>query len=410
MRVAIKTFGCRVNQLAAERAGAVLETHGHPLTSPADCTLLIVNTCTVTAHTDHKIRSFINNFHTKHPTCPLYVTGCGAVTSADFYRALPAVTALYPDFTTLLAALQLPAPGALPPAPRRTRAYVQIQTGCENFCSYCIVPYARGRGSSRPAAAIVAEIQQLVNAGYQEVVLTGINIGAYGAPRTTAPKESQLAALITQILQTTALPRLHLSSLGPQYLSPALQALFSDPRLCAHWHISLQSGSDEILRRMHRPYDTALVAEQVAALRRATPHLAISADVITGFPGETEYRWHETVDFLTALRPARLHVFPYSVRPGTAAAALPQLPEAVRRTRAATLRGLAADWQQAYWHSLIGQDLSVLFETQTATQAVGLSAEYVPVRVPTDQPLRQTIHPVHITAADQHGLTGQRLG
>ena len=406
MRVAIKTFGCRVNQLAAERAGALLEAHGHPTTPPESCELLIVNTCTVTAHTDYKIRSFINNFHTKHPACPIYITGCGAVTSADFYRALPAVTALYQDFPTLLTSLHLPTtPLSLPP-PRRTRAYVQIQSGCENFCSYCIVPYARGASSSRDAASILAEISDLTARGYQEVVLTGINIGAYGASRTTAALEGRLAELITQIFQHTAVPRLHLSSLGPQYLSPALQELFSSPRLCAHWHISLQSGSDSILQQMNRPYTTALVADQVAELRRRRPRIAISADVITGFPGESEARWQETLQFLTTLQPARLHVFPYSPRPGTAAATRPLLSEALRRHRAATLRQHAHLWQQHYWQSLVGQELSVLLETATT----GLSAEYVPVEILAAVPaLRRTIQTVRITERHATGLRGTLL-
>jgi threonylcarbamoyladenosine tRNA methylthiotransferase MtaB len=260
--------------------------------------------------------------------------------------------------------------------PGRTRTFIKIQDGCHNFCAYCIVPYVRREEKSTPAQAIINTVKQRTQEGYREAVLTGTRIGAYHEG------DLDLAGLVTRILRETAIPRLRLSSLQPAEIAPALLNLWKDERLCPHFHLSLQSGSAGVLARMRRRYTPEEYERTVAAIRAHVPEVAVTTDIIVGFPGETDAEFTEGFNFCERMEFARVHVFPFSPRTGTEAAGMKnQVPENVKKERTQRMLALAAESARRFQSRFKGAEMDVLWEQQTGTGVwTGVTGNYIRVR------------------------------
>ena len=327
MRVFLTSVGCKLNQSEVESWARHLAAFGcEVVADPAAADLCVVNTCTVTHVAARKSRQLVRRCHRANPQAQIVVTGCYAEMSPAEASSLPGVilvlgTAgkehLVETVAERLGLQRVQEPRDVSPIPsRHTRAWVKIQDGCDNACTYCIVHIARGRQRSRPLPEVLTEILARQAEGYQEMVLTGVHIGAYGREHGTT-----LAALIETILAQTQFRRLRLTSIEPWDVTGDLLALWENPRLCRHLHLPLQSGCDATLQRMNRRYTAAHYRDLVRRAREAIPDLAVTTDVIVGFPGEDEGEFAATAAFVTAMEFARIHVFPFSARPGTVAAA-----------------------------------------------------------------------------------------
>ena len=405
LRVAVATLGCKVNHY--ESAGIIekLEEEGIsvvPFTSPAD--VYIVNTCTVTAKTDFQSRQLVRRAHRTNPSARIIVTGCYAQTAPQELAELPGVSmvagtemkeklpGIIQNITNEKQQIDVSDIGLKRtfsdlPVTRfsgQTRAYLKIQDGCNAFCSYCIIPYARGRSRSLPQNDVIRQIQNLIEAGHREIILTGIHLGEYGHD---LPHTSKLLDLLMRIEDCTNLERLRISSMHPTEISDDMIDHMSNSKIiCRHLHISLQSGDDSILKLMRRHYNTGLFRDLVEKLQAAIPEIAIGTDVITGFPGEGEKEFRNTVGFIENLGLAYLHVFPYSQRPGTLAFSFPdQVIKSVKKERSAVLRDIGNRKRIEFNSGFIGKKLSVLVEGSRDKETgylKGFSDNYVPVLIP----------------------------
>ncbi len=414
MRVYLTTLGCKLNQSEAESWARSLAAAGCEIVDdPANADLSIVNTCTVTHIAARKSRQRVRQCARANPQAQVVVTGCYAEVCPSQAGGLPGVNWVVGTagkeqlVETICARLGLTPPGAplrmqrLPGG--HTRAFVKIQDGCDNACTYCIVRVARGTQRSRPSQAIIAEILAREAEGYKEIVLTGVHIGAYGRDCGET-----LAGLVVEILERTQFPRLRLSSIEPWDLTPELLRLWEDTRLCRHLHLPLQSGCDATLKRMNRRYTTAQYGDLLAAARRAIPDLAVSTDLIVGFPGEDEAEFEASAEFVERMAFARLHVFPFSAREGTAAADMPvQVPAPVKKARAARMSGVGRRCALAFRHRFLGRTMDVLWETQRSGQWNGLTGNYIRVWVSTSQPLANCILPARLTEVTAQGMRGE---
>jgi threonylcarbamoyladenosine tRNA methylthiotransferase MtaB len=420
MRIYLSSLGCKLNQSEMDTLAAQLARGGHQIVpSAAEAELCVFNTCAVTHVAAQKSRQALRRLHRDNPDARLVVTGCYAELDPDELRDLPGVERVAGNeakeqLAELLAGeATAPAPPLAPPIPRaRTRALVKIQDGCDNACTYCIIHVARGRQRSHPPDQVMAEIQGLLAAGYQEIVLTGVHIGAYGRDRSGGGQDVDLWTLVNRILAETGVPRLRLSSIEPWDLPQRALSAWEDPRLCRHLHLPLQSGSDAILRRMARRYTTAEYAALVSAARAAIPGLAVTTDVITGFPGETGAEFNESLAFVQEMGFAQMHVFPYSLRPGTPAAAMPdQISPQVRAERARAMRAVAATSSRAFQQQFVGRTVEVLWESsRTGPEEPmwsGLTDNYLRVRAPSPQDLANRFTPVRLVALAEDGLRGE---
>jgi threonylcarbamoyladenosine tRNA methylthiotransferase MtaB len=385
-RVRILTLGCKVNQCDSDEIARALAARGYEVAGrgePADT--YIVNTCTVTAVADAKARKLIRRLAREHPKAILIVTGCLAQRDPLSLLDLPGVTAVVPnkrkpqlaDFLPELwpvaSAASAPKPGASEgrracgdmPAlqrvylPSRTRSFLKIQDGCDHRCAYCAVPDARGRPVSKPLPEVLSEIAGLAETGVQELVLCGIRLGAYGRDRGGP----SLAALLREVREV-AIPRLRLSSIEPMDVGADLLAEMSDhPTLCHHLHLPLQAGTDEVLAAMGRGYTRGEFVTLLQQVRNVWPDAAITTDVMVGFPGETDEQFEQTMSFVRETAFSRVHVFPYSRRPGTPAADRPdQAPVHIKRDRARRMLALADDLAHAAGDAWVGRQDSVLWE------------------------------------------------
>jgi threonylcarbamoyladenosine tRNA methylthiotransferase MtaB len=352
---------------------------------------IIVNTCAVTAEAERQARQAIRRAHRDRPAARIVVTGCAAQIAPESWAALPGVHRVLGNIEKLRPESWTPdAPGEVSDimAARETaahlvtefagraRAFVQVQQGCDHRCTFCIIPFGRGPSRSVPLGAILAQAQSLTEGGYQELVLTGVDIASYGADLPGRPNLGQTVRRLLALLPE--LPRLRLSSLDPAAIDDDLWRLIAEePRLMPHLHLSLQAGSDLILKRMKRRHLTADARSVIARARDLRPGIAIGADLIAGFPTETDALFAETLDFVTQADMPFLHVFPYSARPGTPAARMPVVPMAVRRERAAQLRAAGDAAASRFHRAQIGTDLSVLTETDRA----GHCEHFAPVRL-----------------------------
>ncbi|MCD8358790.1 MAG: tRNA (N(6)-L-threonylcarbamoyladenosine(37)-C(2))-methylthiotransferase MtaB [Oscillospiraceae bacterium] len=424
MKYAITTLGCKMNQFETQAMEQLLQQHGHTPTSAGDADVVIVNTCAVTAESGRKSRQAVRRMLHENPGAFAAVCGCfsqidpaeaealgarvvyGSGERARFVAAVERAAASQTGETRVddpfrrMEIERLPG-GALH---GRTRAYLRIEDGCDNFCTYCVIPYARGRVRSLPLADVAAEAARLAAEGFREIVVTGIEIASYGKDLRDG---SGLADALSAVTEAAPDARVRIGSLEPTVITEEFCAvLAAHPNICRHFHLSLQSGCDSVLRAMHRHYDTAAFAASTALLRRWFPGCALTADLIAGFPGETEENMQETLTFLRTQCFAALHVFPYSPRPGTKAAAMPgQLSRAEKETRAARVKALAAEMHRAYLEAQLGKTLPVLFETEEDGFWQGHAENYCLVRVRA-RAARGVIQNVKILRCDDEALFG----
>lgn len=416
MRVFLTSVGCKLNQSEVESWARRLAAFGcEVVADPADADLSVVNTCTVTHVAAHKSRQLVRHCHRANPQAQVVVTGCYAEMSPAEASCLPGVSLvsgtagkehLAETIAEHLGLRPVEEPGGVPPIPsRHTRAWVKIQDGCDNACTYCIVHIARGRQRSRPLPEILAEILTRQAEGYQEMVLTGVHIGAYGREHGTT-----LAALIEAILHRTQFRRLRLTSIEPWDVTGGLLALWENPRLCRHLHLPLQSGCDATLRRMNRRYNTAQYRDLIRRAREAIPDLAVTTDVIVGFPGEDEGEFATSAAFVTAMEFARIHVFPFSARPGTVAATMPDaVPPPTKDKRVAQMLGIARQSVTTFHRRFLGRSMDVLWESGAAERWSGLTDNYIRVEAASHQDLHNLILPVRLCGLTEDGLCGELL-
>lgn len=425
MRIAIYTLGCKVNQYETQAMEQELTARGHELVDfeqPADA--YIINTCSVTAISDKKSRQMIRRARKLNPDAIVAACGCYVQTHTDevvelgidlvggtgqrmeFLRQL--LTAAEKKTRVLVDdALHrhefeiLPAGGQM----SRTRAMLKVEDGCRNFCTYCIIPFARGPVRSLPISEAVVQTGQLAAEGYQEVVITGIEISSWGQD---LDGEKSLMDLLEAVSAAAGEMRLRLGSLEPRTITEDFcRRAAKLTNLCPHFHLSLQSGCDETLRRMNRRYDTERFYKSVTLLREFFPGVAITTDLITGFPGETEEEFQKTLDFILRCEFAQIHVFPYSVRPGTRAAAMEQLPKSVKEERAARAGEVAAQLHEQYLQSCVGQVYPVLFEQPGQEgEFTGHAPNYMEVTAPGED-LHNCLRPVRITGVKGTILKGE---
>ena len=422
MRIAIYTLGCKVNQYETQAMEQELLRRGHtlvPFETAADG--YIVNTCSVTAVSDKKSRQMIRRCRKLNPAAVVAACGCYVQTHAAEAASLDigliagtgdrmAFLDLFEQaarerqpLTLLDDALRrrefeiLPAGGMA----QRTRAMLKVEDGCVNFCTYCIIPYARGPVRSLPKTAAVAQTAQLRQEGYRELVLTGIEISGWGHDLKTG---ETLIDLLEAVSAAAGDMRLRLGSLEPRTVTEDFCRRAAQlPNLCPHFHLSLQSGCDDTLRRMNRKYDTARFYESVTLLRQYFDRPAITTDLICGFPGETEAEFDATLSFIEKCGFAAMHIFPYSIRPGTKAAAMEQVPSAVKEQRAGRAAQAAETMRQAYLQGCVGRVYPVLFEQEKDGYYTGHAPNYCEVGVRAND-LHNKVLDVKIT-----GISGEML-
>jgi threonylcarbamoyladenosine tRNA methylthiotransferase MtaB len=395
-RVAISTLGCKTNQFESAAMTEQLKTAGYsvvPFSELPD--IYIINSCTVTARTDAETRRLIRRARRLNPEARIIATGCYAQVAPGELEKMPeldcilgnqekqSITALLESGTNRVSdimAVNHADALELTTFAEHTRAFLQIQNGCNSFCAYCIVPYARGRSRSVTPADVFRGVHDFADNGFKEVVLTGIHLGAYGLdlnPVTT------LTSLIREIDAANHVPRLRIGSIEPNEVTDELLELMSVTKnICPHLHLPLQSGSNTVLRRMGRPYTAAEFRNLAGKISTTLPDAFIGADVIAGFPGETEAEFAESVALLEELPCSDLHVFPYSSRPGTRAAGMPgHIPPQVVTQRAAVLRGIAARKKRRFLERFVGKELEVLVQgiDETSGKGKGLSRNYISV-------------------------------
>ncbi|MGC9324645.1 MAG: MiaB/RimO family radical SAM methylthiotransferase [Desulfomonilia bacterium] len=401
MRFAISTLGCKVNQYESQliREALVRAGHTEQKFSESGAELYIVNTCTVTHRSDAEWRRLIRQALRRGGR--VLVTGCGAVVSPK------EITSLSNDLEVvghgcLSRVLGVEVPSRITSFAGHARAFVQIQQGCSNFCAYCIVPYARGTPKSRPWEEIVAEVEGLVDAGYTEIVLTGINIGLY---------EGGLAWIIRKIMAHTSVSRIRLSSVEPWTVDTALIELITkETRVCDHIHLPLQSGSQKILEAMGRPYSTAQYASILDQIRTLSDSVSIGSDIMVGFPGEGEREFEESFSLVEKLPLTYLHVFPFSPRRGTRAFHMEgrQDPAAVR-SRAARFRELSGRKKRTFMGLHIGTGQEVLVMKANASWFMGITSNYLNVSVKGCAEPGESV-PVLITSLTDDSLEGELGG
>ncbi len=366
MQVYLESLGCRLNTaetetLARHFAGAGYEV----ITAPEVADVIVLNSCAVTTQAARKSRHRLHTLHRLSPQARLAVVGCWATEDAALVATLPGVVWIIPNAEKARAVEIITGREAAPAAWApgrwgRTRAFLAVQDGCDHTCTYCITRLLRGPARSRPLDDAVQAVRDLVGQGAQEIVLTGVSLGAYGHDLGLT---AGLATLVKAILLTTDVPRLRLSSVEPWDVDEALLRQWANPRLCRQLHLPLQSGSDAVLKRMGRRTNTVQFAAIADAARAVSPDIAITTDVIVGFPGETEMDFTASLDFVVQMAFARLHVFPYSERPGTPAMRLPgAIPAVIRAERATRMRALGEQLVAEYRLLFIGQMLPALWE------------------------------------------------
>jgi threonylcarbamoyladenosine tRNA methylthiotransferase MtaB len=422
--VAFFTLGCKLNQFESFDLERQFTRRGYSvLPFRESASVYVINTCTVTGKSDYRCRQTIRKARKRNPDATVVAVGCYAQTQPGVLAGMPEVDLVLgnSEKTDIFRHLSLAggervrvsslsetraAPfGEISSFGSHTRAFVKIQDGCDARCSYCIVPDARGPNRSRPAADVLAQVEKLAGEGYREVVLTGVHLGTWG--RDLSPADS-LAALLTRLARAPGPERLRLSSIEPTEFTPDLVKALKSERICPHLHIPLQSGSPRVLRAMRRPYDPDFYASLVEKISDDIPDLALGADVIAGFPGESGKDFQETVEFIERLPLSYLHVFPYSKRPGTAAAELPdQVAPEERERRAALLRKLGRDKAGAFRRDRIGRSYTALIETQPDRETglgKALTGNYLKVLVEVPEEAANTLRRISIT-----GMKGGKI-
>ena len=411
--MALDSLGCKLNQAEIQSLARQLTEAGYRLVAPADkADIYILNTCTVTHVADRKSRHLLRLARRRNPAARLVAIGCYAERSPYELARIEGVDlVLGNDQKWHLLKLLEDADNRSWPSSvvssashessRRTRAFIKVQDGCRNFCAYCIVPFVRSREENVSADKVTALVGGLVATGCQEVVLTGTEIGTYNC------NDTNLRGLLERILSETAVARLRLSSLQPPEISPELIESWRDSRLCPHFHLSLQSGSDTVLKRMKRRYISADYRRVVSLIRDSVPDVAITTDVIVGFPGETESEFQETYDFCRQLEFARIHVFPFSPRPGTGAATMPQqVSEKEKKQRSRQMLALARESAQSFQQQFLGKTMDVLWEQKSGGVWSGLTGNYIKVYARSHENLTNQLLPVKLVKLYRDGVWG----
>jgi threonylcarbamoyladenosine tRNA methylthiotransferase MtaB len=420
MNIYLDMVGCRLNQSEIETLARQFRAAGHGIVASAsEADMVVVNTCAVISEAAADSRQKVRQA-ARAGVDEIVVTGCWSTLAPAEAAALPGVRHVVANEQKDLLVPQvlgLPAEtfdreplqrAPLPGLHLRTRAFIKVQDGCDNHCTFCITTIARGAGKSRPAADVIADIRASLAGGAQEIVLTGVHLGSWGQDFGL-----HLQDLIKQILDETDVPRLRLSSLEPWDLSADFFSLWNNPRLCRHLHLPLQSGAESTLKRMARKTTPTSFRELVAAARAVAPDAAITTDIIAGFPGETEEEFAETLAFVREMDFAGAHVFTYSPRPGTGAARMKgQVEKSTRKTRSAQLRALVAESARAYAARFLGQTRRVLWESamQNDThgwQMSGLTDNYLRVYAHAPQSLWNTLSAVKLLGLEEDGLRGE---
>jgi threonylcarbamoyladenosine tRNA methylthiotransferase MtaB len=411
--VALDSLGCKLNQAEIQSLSRQLAEAGYRVVAPTDkADIYILNTCTVTHVADRKSRHMLRLARRRNPTAQLVAIGCYAERSPNELAVIEGVELVLGnqqkwDILKLLG--DSGSPNAQPAAftsekKRRTRAFVKVQDGCRNFCTYCIVPLVRSHEEIVPVKKVIATVAGLAANGHQEVVLTGTEIGTYNY------KGVNLEGLLERVLSETPVARLRLSSLQPPEITSGLIGLWRNPRLCPHFHLSLQSGSDVVLERMKRRYTSTDYRRVVALVRDSVPDAAVTTDVIVGFPGETDIEFQETLDFCREMRFARIHVFPFSPRPGTAAATMPlQVPEKVKKLRSQQMLTLAQESAQEFHQRYTDKTLEVLWEKKSGGIWSGLTGNYIKVYAKSNSNLTNQLLSVRLEKIYRDGLWGEVL-
>jgi threonylcarbamoyladenosine tRNA methylthiotransferase MtaB len=404
MTVQIVTFGCRLNAYESEVMRGL---------SATQTDTVIVNTCAVTAEAERQARQAIRKIAREQPDARIVVTGCAAQIDPGAWAALPNVHRVLGNEDKLKPESWLPGAGSavsdimaaretaahlVTEFASRARAFVQVQQGCDHRCTFCIIPFGRGPNRSVPIGVIADQVRTLVASGYQEVVLTGVDVASYGPDLPGAPSLGQMIRRL--LLAVPELPRLRLSSIDPAAIDDDLWRLIAEePRLMPHLHLSLQAGSDLILKRMRRRHLRADAMAVVLRARDLRPGIAIGADLIAGFPTETDALFEDTLRFVQEAALPYLHVFPYSERPGTPAARMPSVPKPVRKQRAATLREAGASEARRFFADQVGRVVSLLTEADQS----GHTEHFAPVR------LAQPLAPGRLLRAMVTGSTDDLL-
>ena len=426
MKAKIITLGCKVNQYESEAMLEALLAGGfQEAASGEEADVVVVNSCTVTATSDQKVRQTLRRARKENPGAVTVLTGCmpqafpeeaAALLEADVVLGNARRADLLPRVMEYLSSKQRIvdiAPHekgekfermAVSTFHGRTRAFLKIEDGCDRFCSYCIIPYARGRVRSKPLEDIREEVQRLGEQGFQEVVLTGINLPAYGRELGL-----HLCDAVEAACQAPGISRVRLGSLEPEQLTPDVIArMAKEEKLCPQFHLSLQSGCDATLQRMNRHYTTAEYRQIVENLRAAFPGCAITTDIMVGFPGESQEEFRQSLDFAREIAFAKVHVFAYSVRPGTRAAGMPdQVDQHEKNLRSHRMAQVTQETRQAFLAQQVGRQELVLFERPVAPGLMeGLTANYTPVVVPGGEEIQGRLLPVNITAVEGDGCRG----
>ena len=417
MKAAFFTLGCKVNQYETQEMTEILKNNGFTITDTRDdADVYIINSCTVTAESNRKTRQAVRHYKAKHPDAIIVLTGCvpqafpeEATSLSDYadiilgnnnnYKLIDALNEVIErkkaviDIISHTDSVEYRG-GIITEFEGHTRAFVKIQDGCNRFCSYCAIPYARGRARSKPLEDIRKEIGILAENGFKEVVFVGINLSSYGREYGLSLVDAVCAAE-----NTDGIERVRLGSLEPDHITAEMINGFAGcKKFCPQFHISLQSGCDTVLKRMNRHYNSSEYSELVDNLRAAFPDASITTDIIAGFPGETDEEFETTVKFAEKIRFDKVHVFPYSIREGTKAAKLSgHLTNQIKSDRAARLNGICEEIRKDTFRTTKGKTYSVLFETPKDEYQVGYTANYTPVVVKTNENLTNKIKNVLIT-------------
>lgn len=427
MKAAIFTLGCKVNQYESQEMKTLLHENGYLIVEPNEnADVYIVNSCTVTAESTRKTRQAVRRFKSLHPNSAVVLTGCvpqafpdeaTAINEADIIlgnknniNLISSLKKWFEERNNIIDIKEHQSDDKfegiiIKEFEGHTRAFVKIQDGCNRFCSYCAIPFARGRSRSKPLDDVKKEISALALEGFKEIVFVGINLSAYGIDLGLSLTDAVKAAQATEGVE-----RIRLGSLEPDHITKEMIETFAEcDKFCPQFHLSLQSGSDTVLKRMNRHYNSAEYEELVNNLRSVFPDCAITTDIITGFPGETREEFEETVNFVKKIRFEKVHVFPYSVRKGTRAEkAEGHLPSKIKSERASELSNVAEEIRLEIFKSLAENKarVKVLFESPKNGYLHGYTPNYTPVKVKTNLPLTGKIADVIIDSCDSDSCEG----
>ena len=403
--IALDTIGCKLNQAETESLTRSLVLAGYKVvTSNDNPDVYILNTCSVTHIADRKSRQLLRSAKRRNPNTFVIATGCYAQRDATKIGTMNEVNMVIDnsqkDNIVELLHLRgfLPAGNQIQNHSYRTRSTIKIQDGCDQYCSYCIVPFTRGLGYSIPVNKVLAEVHCRVKDNFNEIILTGTQIGCY----------DNLVELVQRILKETNIQRLRLSSLQPQDISPQLLQLWSDSRLCRHLHLPLQSGTDVILKKMRRRYSISEYERALSIARNTIPGLSITTDLIVGFPGESDTQFEESLHFCERSGFSRIHVFPYSPRPGTSATEMSDRvqPEIIKE-RSKIMVSLSKKLSLSFIKKFVGHTMVVLWEEKQNNYKVGLTDNYIRVYTEHNESLSNQLLPIKITSCYKDGAWGE---